>query len=406
MASRRTAGFVSAFYNPLKVPDAPTGVSASEGNASATISFTAPTNVGGGAITGYGIVSNTGISNTGSASPITVTGLTNDIPYTFRVWAINSYGPSSFSSESESITPSAAVGLFAGGFLNIGARSNTIDRVSISTIGNATDFGDLTVIAEQLAACSSSVRGLFGGGVTSTNPISTISFVTIASAGDATDFGLLSEARRGLAALSSSVRGVWGGGISSGGGQNTIDYVTIASAGNAIDFGDLLSQTSYLAGCSSTTRGLFAGGVDPLNVIQYITIASTGNSTDFGDLTSSRGYFASSSSNVRGIFAGGNTGGSVSSPSYVDNVNIIDYVTIASTGNAIDFGDLSVLNSRHTHASCSSKTRSLFGGGLTASRLSRIDYITIASLGNSIAFGDLTLARQSLSACSSGHGGL
>jgi hypothetical protein len=89
-----------------------------------------------------------------------------------------------------------------------------------------------------------------------------------------------------------------------------------------------------LTACSSDTRGIFAGGIDSsaqTNVIDYVTIASTGNATDFGDLTVARYYLCGTSSTVRGVFAGGES----------PRTNVIDYVTIASTGNAVDFGDLS-----------------------------------------------------------------
>jgi hypothetical protein len=93
----------------------------------------------------------------------------------------------------------------------------------------------------------------------------------------------------------------------------------------------------------------------------------------------------------RGLFGGGNTGSST---------NVIDYVTIASTGNATDFGDLTA--ARYGLAACSYSTRGLFGGGFTGSNNSNfIDYVTIASTGNAIYFGDLTVARRGLEACSS-----
>jgi hypothetical protein len=97
--------------------------------------------------------------------------------------------------------------------------------------------------------------------------------------------------------------------------------------------------TGYLAASSSSTIGVFGGGYnssvgDYLNVIGYVTIASTGNATDFGDLTVKRSELTSCSSNIRSLFAGGDSSG---------RVNVIDYITIASAGNATDFGDLSQL---------------------------------------------------------------
>ena len=85
-------------------------------------------------------------------------------------------------------------------------------------------------------------------------------------------------------------------------------------------------------------------------------------------------------------------------------VNIIEYVTIASKGNATDFGDLTA--ARYSLASCSSITRGLFGGGLETARVNTIEYVTIASTGNATDFGDLSAARQKLAACSDCHGGL
>ena len=80
---------------------------------------------------------------------------------------------------------------------------------------------------------------------------------------------------------------------------------------------------------------------------------------------------------ARGIFGGGTPA-----------TNVIDFVTIASTGNAIDFGDLSTANLRPS--SCASATRGLFGGGYTPTYINTIEYVTIASTGKSQDFGDST----------------
>jgi len=94
-------------------------------------------------------------------------------------------------------------GLFGGG----SANSNVIDFVTIASAGNATDFGDLTVARQYLAACSSTTRGLFGGGYGSANS-NVIDFVTIATTGNATDFGDLTVTRHVLAGLSNSHGGL------------------------------------------------------------------------------------------------------------------------------------------------------------------------------------------------------
>ncbi len=105
------------------VPDAPTIGTATAGNASAVVTFTAPSSNGGNAITSYTVTSSPGgITATGASSPITVTGLTNDVAYTFTVKATNSQGDSAASSASNSATPALpqapgqVTGLVATGF--------------------------------------------------------------------------------------------------------------------------------------------------------------------------------------------------------------------------------------------------------------------------------------------------
>ncbi|MEI6048761.1 MAG: FISUMP domain-containing protein [Bacteroidota bacterium] len=89
------------------VPGAPTIGTATAGNAQATVTFTAPGSNGGSAITGYTVTSNPGnITATGTASPLTVTGLTNGTAYTFTVVATNAIGNSLASAASNSVTPS------------------------------------------------------------------------------------------------------------------------------------------------------------------------------------------------------------------------------------------------------------------------------------------------------------
>jgi hypothetical protein len=81
-------------------------------------------------------------------------------------------------------------------------------------------------------------------------------------------------------------------------------------------------------------------------------------------------------------------------------------VTIATRGNAIDVGDLTV--SRSALAATSNKTRGVFGGGIVTGggTTNVLDYITIATASNAADFGDLTGQNGYLAACSTSHGGL
>lgn len=232
----------------------------------------------------------------------------------------------------------------AGTFSNI---VNTLEFVTFATTGNTTDFGDMNSVLIGVAGCGSSTRGLFGMGSTTGSSgaqVNTIQYITIASTGNTTAFGDLTVPRYIGAAMSSPTRAVWAGGNGGSGGPNRIDYVTIASTGNATTFGSLVQPGDGMSGCGSSTRGIIAGCNNQANVIQYITIASTGNSLDFGDLpeaTRNQGFGSmSASSELRAVFAGATGGG-----------NVISYATIATTGNAVNFGDLTV--GRFFGAGCS-----------------------------------------------------
>lgn len=128
MSMRYPAGFIRPGFDPLKNPNAPTIGTATGGDASASVAFTPPANVGGSAISAYYAVSNPDrVTVSGATSPINVTGLTNGTAYTFAVWALNTYGPGSFSGTSNSVTPvdtpttigQAYGGGFYGGKINV-----------------------------------------------------------------------------------------------------------------------------------------------------------------------------------------------------------------------------------------------------------------------------------------------
>jgi hypothetical protein len=303
-----------------------------------------------------------------------------------------------------------ARGVFGAGFTPTPSNTflNVIEFITISTLGNVIDFGDLSVDKGAISACSSSTRGVVAGGYTSNVKLNVIEFITISSTGNSQDFGDLSGVRAEISACSSSTRGVFGGGYTPTPATtflNVIEYITIASTGNAQDFGDLSVSKSNSSSCSSSTRGVFGGGFTPtiVNTIDYITIASTGNAVDFGYLSAGKYSLTACSSSTRGVFGGGFT------PTPATTLfNVIEFITISSTGNSQDFGDLSA--GKSSLSACSSSTRGVFGGGYTntpaASRLNVIEYITIASTGNAVDFGDLTVPKNVLAACSNGHGGL
>ncbi|MDR7191561.1 fibronectin type III domain-containing protein [Luteimonas terrae] len=90
------------------VPGEPTAITATAGDTQASISFSAPVSTGGSAVTGYTVVSSPGgLTATTVAGPVTVSGLTNGVSYTFAVTAENVAGAGSASVASNAITPTA-----------------------------------------------------------------------------------------------------------------------------------------------------------------------------------------------------------------------------------------------------------------------------------------------------------
>ena len=310
-------------------------------------------------------------------------------------------------------------GLFVGGYVPGGApsRTNVIQLIEIATLGDAIDFGDITN-QNRPHCCASSTRGIaFGGQGADPYPIlNNIEYITISSQGGASDFGDLNVARRSGAALSDSTRGVSAGGVGPNSPLpvNTMEYITIASVGAATDYGDLLQYSPNrigrrgFDGCSSPTRGIWAGAYEGSstfsNYIEYITIQTKGNAKDFGDLTVARSGAGAAASSTRAVFAGGETW---SSPAYTE-YDTIDYITIATLGNATDFGNLG--GNRAFVKGTGNQTRGIVAGGYldNPDRVRDIiEYITFASTGDAIDFGNLTAAQYgSGNACSDSHGGL
>ena len=87
--------------------------------------------------------------------------------------------------------------------------------------------------------------------------------------------------------------------------------------------------------------------------------------------------------------------------------NTIDYITIASTGDAQDFGDLTAFTQSWQGGSGSNNVIIAHGIGYNNSaRDNRIDFITIATTGDSVDYGDLTNQRSQIPCATNGHGGL
>tara|TARA_E500000331_G_scaffold79212_1_gene74774 strand:+ start:861 stop:1913 length:1053 start_codon:yes stop_codon:yes gene_type:complete len=302
-------------------------------------------------------------------------------------------------------------GVFGGG------ESNAMDFIEIATTGNATDFGDLSE-TERLRPYSfaSSTRGIFGGGRDHPNYWSSIDYITISSGGGSNDFGELVQGGWSGAGASSNTRGLFFGGYYPGTTDfagtvrnfKKIQFVEIASTGvNASVFGELTENGIRENGAlASPTRAVRLGGKttttapswsNEVKSIDYITIATKGDAQDFGELIEKNAAGTACSNSTRGIHAGG----VFPAPS---RINVIQYITIASLGNAQDFGDLTSANCLQGGAA--SSTRGVFAGGSQPTTVNTIEFITIATTGNATDFGDRTEVKSGLGGFSDVHGGL
>ena len=202
---------------------------------------------------------------------------------------------------------SSTRGLFGNRF----PAQNVIEYIQINTLGNSIDFGDRTIAsAGYTAAVASPTRGVWAGGYTNPSDlgpstVSNIDVVTISSLGNAIKFGDLTQRKGAMGGCSTPVRGVYGGGqFWPNTMVDTVDFITIASEGNAINFGSLTSARGFGSATSTATRGIFAGmRQSPTinNIIDFISMQSGGSASDFGDLVISRKEIGATSDSHGGL---------------------------------------------------------------------------------------------------------
>ena len=302
--------------------------------------------------------------------------------------------------------------VFGGGYYpSPHADLGTMDFVEISTLGNAVDFGDLSIARSAFQCGSSGTRGLFAGGTHPGRPNSgqtQIDYITFQSGGGVTDFGDMSfiGTHKG-SGISNGVRGVFCGGYEGNSPYHTLptcQFVTIATLGNCAFFGELTQPASTDASASDRTRGCITGmeiGNNPsttnINNIEFLTTATLGNAQDFGDLTVARRCSnGCSSSTTRGLFYSG-------SPGPGPHRNTIDYITIQTKGNATNFGDMTTFGNVGGAVHGSNLTRSVnhqSGDGNV------IEFVTIATTGNTSDFGDMTNGRAPAGAIDNSNGSM
>ena len=179
----------------------------------------------------------------------------------------------------------------------------------------------------------------------------------------------------------------------------------VGSSGPIIAGVSTVTSTSHMVMPSGSTnmrggrgRGvIYAGYSAPVGNnpnLNTVEIATTGNAVEFGTMSVARRGIgdAGGASATRGFAAGGYSS---------NNDNTIDFVTISSLGGAFDFGDLSY--KARTVSACSDSTRGIFAGGQNdaPSTLNNMEFITISSTGDTSDFGDISQRLRNLSGCNS-----
>tara|TARA_B100001057_G_scaffold497707_1_gene602588 strand:+ start:702 stop:1979 length:1278 start_codon:yes stop_codon:yes gene_type:complete len=305
----------------------------------------------------------------------------------------------------------------------------SIDYIDITTAANAADFGNLVIYSyydgnylrqkgrRDLASVSDTTKGVMACGAVGTSNnsgLEYVDYITFATPSNATSQGDLAWKRWRAQSVSNGTRGVfWSGyygaseylnrntngwpyGEQVGSSLNNMIYITIATNATAESvFGTCLTRIQG-AGCSNGTYGVAAGGTgagpQATDDMEYITIATTGNATSFGSLTSqSMNGCTGTSNETRAVW----WGTSSNANNATLNVNI-HYLDIATLGDGADFGDMST---RHAAAcSIANETRACIAGGFiwtgsSSAFTNSIEYITLATTGNSQDFGDLIGAK-------------
>ncbi len=273
--------------------------------------------------------------------------------------------------------------------------SNIIVYKSSTSNGDSADFGNLTRNALHPGGAVSNIsRAMWGGSQISgsTYQTDTLDYVTVGSTGNASDFGDNSTATSGGGASGNGILGFFFlgfTGASSPSRPNWMGYVTIATTGNASDAGDMQQGLNYVGSWSGTTYGGSWGGNrggggtgNQTNEISYIAFHTSNNASDFGDISTNSYAGTVCASEVRAV---GNLG--LQYETSLTEYNNIEYITVASTGDASDFGDL--IGTYDKAACMSDGTRGEWWAGEAGGySKTEIQSITVASTGNATDRGN------------------
>ena len=183
-----------------------------------------------------------------------------------------------------------------------------------------------------------------------------------------------------------------------------IQYKTVGATANTVNFGGLQSlRSQHQCAGSNQTRGIFGGGsgrsggsqIYGVSDTDYITVASTGDGSDFGDMDLQSAYGGKcGASNGTLLFSAGGYSATASG-----NIDQMEYYTIASTGNGTDAGNLS--GSKSSPNSTNGDTRYIVSGGYSGGNVDIMEYNDFSTSANVTDFGDLSSgSNNNANACS------
>ena len=284
-----------------------------------------------------------------------------------------------------------------GGGEGTSGNVNVIQYKTLGASADTQDFGDLTSVRKSFKGAGSNItRGMWISGITSSAQVTDTDYVTVGSTGNATDFGDSDNAAYsgGQEGGSNGTLAFGVGGFASGAGnqQDAMEYFTIASTGDGTDAGDLTVARNGLTSSDGNSRALNIGGYDGgaanVNTVDYHTFSTSADAADHGDASqiTRDGGTAEDASRVVYAHGVGLNG---------DKVDDIDYFNPDSPGDASDFGDSTQARTELTGAS-NGTLGEFFGGEIQSGHSNVIvntcDKITIQTTGDAADTGDLVTA--------------
>ena len=235
----------------------------------------------------------------------------------------------------------------------------SLEYVATATLGNSVSFGTNT-FRESLMGLSDGTKAYYAGGPfggeihpNQTNLGTNVEVITIDTTGNATDTGYGTPNLTNGGTHGNTSRGIFAGGredyntgLAAADYSDQMYYIAYPLSAGASDFGNLIFGQRSPSGTGSDTIACFTGGQGTGNPgyadnIEYVTIATPGNASSFGDLTTARVNIGATGNNTRGVFIGGYSGYPAG-----DRIDTMEYITFATPGNAVDFGDMTAIGSK------------------------------------------------------------